>query len=77
MARAQPPKGGLRHGHESKKGGGGLRNWHNSEGGGGGLKNWSCQKGILITDVAQKVVLWSIFIIYLFLSILSTGGGFL
>ena len=42
-ARARVEKGGLRHGHESKRG--------------GGLKNWSCKQTILVTDVAQRVFL--------------------
>ena len=49
---AQPKKGGLRHGHESKK---------------GGLKNWFGKKTILtiVTDVAQRGVLGAYLLITL------------
>ena len=60
-ARAQPKKGGLRHGHKSKREG--LRHEHElKKKWGGGL----AEKTILITDVAQKGGFGSLFINYLY-----------
>ena len=67
VCRGTSKKGGLRHGHNpkkrgvlgtgtSRKRGGGLRHGHESKK--GGLKYWSCKKTILVTDVAQKGVLF-------------------
>ena len=60
-----PKNGCLRHGHEPKKGG--LKNWHISERAGGGL----VKKRILVTDDAQKGVLGSLFINYLYFCLVN------
>ena len=52
----------LRHGHEPKKGG--LKNGCNSEK--GVLRTGLAKKRILVTDVAQKGVIGSLFINYLY-----------
>ena len=54
---------------------GGLRNGKNSEK--GVLRTGLVQKRILVTDVAQKGVLGSLFICCLYFYLVSTGGGLL
>ena len=80
--------GGPRHGHNPKRGGGGLRHRHKPKNGVLGtetsreqevIRTGLVNKRILVSDVAQKGVLGSIFINFLtfVLSTLSTGGGLL
>ena len=59
------PEGGrgLRHGHESKRGC--HKNRHSPEKRGGVLRTYLVQTNILVTDVAQKGVLGSLFINYI------------
>ena len=60
-----PKKGGLR--HEPKKGVSGTGRTRKKE----GIKNWSCEKTILVTNVAQRRVLGA-YLLMTFTFFLST-----